>query len=422
MNLTKAKETKTRVCCLYRVSTKGQVDKAENDIPMQKKACHEFAESKGWTIIKEHAELGVSGFKVAAADRDELQEIKREAEKQEFDILLVFMFDRLGRKDNETPFVLKWFVEQGISVWSTVEGEQRFDSNVDDLLNYIRFWQAFIPELQIVEESIYEDAMAIVEQRKKENEQRRSVAQSSYNKTLLAGNLYCAHCGTRLSGFWHKDRYRLADGTVKEVMAPKYNCYAKGLKVRPCDGQQLYKAEIVDEIVEGIAKDIFAMISRMPKDPTIEAQLKKNIQNKENLLRELDAKLQSAKKELELYEAQIIKCIEGKSKLSEVTLARMISRAEEAVAVYEKEIEKARLDKQNQKDTAAQIEDFYKEFKGWADEYESAALERRRVILSQLFSRIEIGRGYEVKVEIAMSYKQFLNLSENSQTGNRTVA
>lgn len=86
--------------------------------------------------------MGVSGFKVAAADRDELQEIKREAEKQEFDILLVFMFDRLGRKDNETPFVLKWFVEQGISVWSTVEGEQRFDSNVDDLLNYIRFWQA----------------------------------------------------------------------------------------------------------------------------------------------------------------------------------------------------------------------------------------------------------------------------------------
>ena len=114
---------------------------------------------------------------------------------------------------------------------------------------------------------------------------------------------------------------------------------------------------------------------------------------------------------LELYEAQIIKCIEGKSKLSEATLARMISRAEDSVAVYEKEIEKARMDKQNQKDTAAQIEDFYKEFKGWADEYESAALERRRVILSQLFSRIEIGRGYEVKVEIAMSYKQFLNLS-----------
>ena len=68
-----------------------------------------------------------------------------------------------------------------------------------------------------------------------------------------------------------------------------------------CIRDRLYKAEIVDEIVEGIAKDIFALISRMPKDPTIEAQLKQNIQNKETLLRELDAKLQSAKKELELY-------------------------------------------------------------------------------------------------------------------------
>ena len=107
-------------------------------------------------------------------------------------------------------------------------------------------------------------------------------------------------------------------------MAPKYNCYAKGLKVRPCDGQQLYKAEIVDEIVEGIAKDIFSMISRMPKDPTIEAQLKKNIQTKKICCVNWTQNCSSAKKELELYEAQIIKCIEGKSKLSEATLARMI--------------------------------------------------------------------------------------------------
>ena len=79
-----------------------------------------------------------------------------------------------------------------------------------------------------------------------------------------------------------------------------------------------------------------------------------------------------------MYEAQIIKCIEGKSKLSEATLARMISRAEDSVAVYEKEIEKARMDKQNQKMIPrAQNRGFFnKEFKGWADEYESAALER----------------------------------------------
>ncbi len=129
-----------RVYCLYRVSTKGQVDK--DDIPMQRQECRLFAEKMGWTICKEFYEKGVSGYKVSAEDRDAIQDLKVAAEKKEFDILLVFMFDRLGRIPNETPFVLEWFVKNDIQVWSTKEGQQRFENDCDYLLNYIRFWQA----------------------------------------------------------------------------------------------------------------------------------------------------------------------------------------------------------------------------------------------------------------------------------------
>ncbi len=134
-----------RVYCLYRVSTTKQVDhddKNQADIPMQRKACREFVERMGWIIVREEQETGVSGFKVSAADRDKLQLIKEHAEKGKFDILLVFMFDRLGRKSDETPFVVEWFVKKGIKVWSVNEGEQRFESHTDRLTNYIRFWQA----------------------------------------------------------------------------------------------------------------------------------------------------------------------------------------------------------------------------------------------------------------------------------------
>ena len=71
-----------------------------------------------------------------------IQEIQREAALNTFDILLVFMFDRLGRRDDETPFIVEWFVNNGIEVWSAEEGQQRFDNHVDKLLNYIRYWQA----------------------------------------------------------------------------------------------------------------------------------------------------------------------------------------------------------------------------------------------------------------------------------------
>ena len=130
-----------RVYCLYRVSTTGQVEK--DDIPMQREFCRDFVTTHpNWRIEKELYEKGVSGFKKSAKERDAIQEIQRDAVQGKFNILLVYMFDRLGRRDDETPFVVEWFVRNGIEVWSAVEGQQRFDNHVDKLLNYIRYWQA----------------------------------------------------------------------------------------------------------------------------------------------------------------------------------------------------------------------------------------------------------------------------------------
>ena len=137
--------TQNRVCCLYRVSTTKQVDfNGDNqaDIPMQRRACRDFADKMGWTIVFEEQENGVSGFKKSASERDKIQQIKEYAQQGKFDILLVFMFDRIGRRAEETPFVVEWLIQHNIRVWSVNEGEQRIDTHVDRLTNYIRYWQA----------------------------------------------------------------------------------------------------------------------------------------------------------------------------------------------------------------------------------------------------------------------------------------
>lgn len=131
-----------RVMCLYRVSTKGQVD-PQDDIPMQRRECLDFiSRQPEWKFTGELMEKGVSGYKISASKRDAIQEIRSKAERREFDILLVFMFDRLGRREDETPFLVQWFVEHGIEVWSTREGQQRIENRADKLINYIRYWQA----------------------------------------------------------------------------------------------------------------------------------------------------------------------------------------------------------------------------------------------------------------------------------------
>lgn len=65
---------------------------------MQKQYCREFVSyHSDWHIEKELYEKGVSGFKLSAKDRDAIQEIQQDAVQGKFEVLLVYMFDRLGR-------------------------------------------------------------------------------------------------------------------------------------------------------------------------------------------------------------------------------------------------------------------------------------------------------------------------------------
>lgn len=130
-----------RIGCLYRVSTKKQT--YNNDIPVQKKACRKFIKTKNdWILTKEYTELGVSGYKLGEKERDVLQTIKKDVCNKEIDVLLVFLFDRIGRREDETPFVVKWLIDQGIEVWSVNEGQREIKDNYDKLINYITYWQA----------------------------------------------------------------------------------------------------------------------------------------------------------------------------------------------------------------------------------------------------------------------------------------
>jgi len=144
-----------RVWCLYRVSTEKQLykdNKGEADIPTQKRACFNFILNKpDWKIEKEISAKGISGWKIETKNRDDLTEIKKGAEDKAFDILLVFMFDRIGRREDETPFVVEFLINNGIEVWSVEEGRQDIKTHTDKLMNYITFWNSSGESLKISE-------------------------------------------------------------------------------------------------------------------------------------------------------------------------------------------------------------------------------------------------------------------------------
>ena len=345
---------KKRVYTLYRVSTKGHVEK--DDIPMQKEACRNFAESQGWEIVKEFSEKGVSGFKKSAKERDELQKIQQAAMEGKFDILLVFMFDRLGRRDDETPFIVEWFTKQGIEVWSVNEGQQRFDTHVDKLMNYIRYWQA----------------------------SGESLKTSVRTRTRLE----------QLTGEGHYTGGTVAFG-YKRVRLGRVN--KKNQEV--CD-------LVIDEAEAEIVRQIFAQFREVSRKKLLESVKTNDAARIQKKVKKIQKDLEAKQKELDDLKAETILVIRGVSALDKELLGTLVAEAKDALETLEKQLVQAQEEYDEATKTAKRSNYICNELFTWADVYDTANHDERRAILQQFIKEIRVRKDYEISITLNASFNQ----------------
>jgi len=522
---------KKRVCCLYRVSTDKQVDhddKNQADIPMQRKACHKFCEEKDWEIVHEEKEEGVSGHKVRAEHRDKLQIIKELAVQKKFDVFLVFMFDRIGRIADETPFVVEWFSRNGIEVWSTQEGEQRFDNHTDKLTNYIRFWQAdgesektsirtktalgqlvadggfkggmapygydlvksgrfnkrkhevfmlavneaeaavvrivfekyvqegfgvqriasylndlgyrarsgkpwhhatirgivcnltytgvlrcgesrseVLPQLQIIEPELYEAAQHIRVSRSKEYEVTRTVPRNIAGNSLLSGNVFCGHCGARLTLTTNGKRYPCKDDPNRIVKRVRYICYGKTRKQTECDGQTGYTASVLDGIIDKLIRQIFERMRAIPKSEIVGVRYQEKMKERKALLQAVRADYNKASADLAILKAEVVKSLRGESSFSQDLLSSLIADSETNCLKVKEQLDTAQAAYDEGQEIMASLNAQYDDIISWADMYDTASLEAKKMIVNCLIKRIEVFRDYKLHIDFNIDFEQF---------------
>ena len=521
-------EQKKRVNCLYRVSTIGQVEK--DDIPMQRQYCREFiASHPDWVLQNEFYEKGVSGFKKSAKERDAMQELQQEAVAGSFDILLVYMFDRLGRRDDETPFVVEWFVRNGVEVWSAVEGQQRFDNHVDKLMNYIRYWQAsgeslktsirtktrlgqlteeghytggtvpygyravdkgrvnkrnrtvldlqidedeaevirlifhkyvdegygaqrlshylheqgiksrdgkgfpnttvnriikniaytgiikngesqsgYIDELRIIDVSTFSKAQEIMRQRTLPH---GNVPLNCKGKSLLVGNIFCAHCGNRLTLTTSGRRVYRADGTVKYEPRMRYQCHYNVRHPGECDGQSGYGVTKLDGIVEKVIRMKFAEIAAAPESEILNHQHKKEIELARIKLDQANAHLAEKQKDLSDYKAETLKVIRGQSNLSVELLNALVKETETMIALAQTRIDAAQTEYESLLASAENLRQEYDRLLTWADLFDTCSFEAKKMIVAQFVKAVRVSRDYNIEIDFNVSFEEFQNFS-----------
>lgn len=101
-----------RVGLYLRVST------ADQTCDPQRLEASRYAAARGWTIVREYADEGISG---AATKRPALEELMRDARRRKVDVILVAKLDRFGRSMSELVLLLEELDSLGLNFVSVSE-------------------------------------------------------------------------------------------------------------------------------------------------------------------------------------------------------------------------------------------------------------------------------------------------------------
>lgn len=115
---------------LLRVSSNQQLE-ADGDLSVQRRIVMEYVQAHTEWILddKEYFEGSMSGYKTAVSERDTLQEALEDARNKEYDVLVVYKDDRIGRRMWEMGIYIMTLKSYGVDIYTVKDGCISPDNN-----------------------------------------------------------------------------------------------------------------------------------------------------------------------------------------------------------------------------------------------------------------------------------------------------
>lgn len=257
-----------------------------------------------------------------------------------------------------------------------------------------------MPDLQIVPQEQFENAQRIRNERSVRStaEAENRLPLNIHGKSLLAGNAYCGHCGAKLELTSSRKWRKMADGSLDDTLRIRYTCYGKLRKQTNCTGQTGYTVHILDEIIDKAVRQIFSKMRGIPKEQIVTKRYEKENTERKNHLQDLQTQRNKAEKDLLALKTEVLACIKGESVLPRETLAEMITAQEEKLTELENLYEAASEELEKTAELMDKVSRLYDELISYADLYDSANFEAKKMIVNQLIRRVDVYRGYQINI------------------------
>jgi len=111
--------------------------------------------------------------------------------------------------------------------------------------------------------------------------------------------------------------------------------------------------------------------------------------------------------QLDKLNAEIADSLTGDSVYSPEQLSAAINGITAKIDETKLQLETVRNEMTGKKASMEKVKPAYERFSGWAEEFMLASTERKKMIISQLVSRIEISKGYKIHIELNAEYERF---------------
>ena len=323
-------------------------------------------------------------------------------------------------------------IEKGIKNERT--GEHFHYSSIQNILRNIMYVgilrsgesrSEIIPELQIVSQEQYDRVAKGRAQRSAEYERKcearweaevtlvdgvqttvsrpsRISPRKNVGRALLSGNVYCGHCGGRI---FASTACRSHDPNDRVSI---YKCYNRTQHKTLCNGPTTYRAERVDAVVETLLRNIFERARSVNESELVQQQVQETASQCRQKLRKAQAEHTKALRELSKWENLMLDSIEGTCVFSPEQIKRRMDTVQETVAGLAEQIDVLRDQAAESEVMAKEIKDSHQRLLSWADMFDSASIEEKKMIASYLIKAVTLTRDYGIEVEFSVSEAQYL--------------
>lgn len=191
----------------------------------------------------------------------------------------------------------------------------------------------------------------------------------------------------------------------------KGNCHYKVRHPGECDGQSGYGVSKLDEIIDKVVRMQLERIRDNPCDSIVLQQYEKSLELAKARYNIAYAQMMEKQKELDDYQAEIIRIIRGQSRLSAEMINGLIEKTKAELEVLsENYIESDRYLKEKQGNWATEQEE-YKRLKSWADVYDKCSFQTKKMFISYFVKAIYVYRDYDLEIEFNVSFDEFKHFS-----------